>query len=86
MTVHMEVITPLGIYKVIRKDAIAITVVKVKRRITHHRTRYLANDITHIEHRKVPRHLYRVKSNCGGWAVPLATYYLDGTEIKLKDV
>ena len=75
--------TPYGIVKIVRKDCIAITVVKVRRRRKYHGVIYEANEYAHIEHRKIPRFIQVVKSNCGGWADPVATYDLYGNCIQL---
>lgn len=76
--------TPYGTIKVVRKDSVAITVVKVRRYKKYHGEHYEANSFAHIEHKKMPTHLQIVKSNCGGWADPVASYDLDGNTIDLK--
>lgn len=79
-----KVETEYGVFEIIRKDAVAITVVKTKRPISHHYVAYNRNEITHIEHRKIPKFFVRVQSNCGGWGVPLGTFDLNGNIIELR--
>ena len=69
----------------VRKDCLAITIVKVRRRKKYHGIWYEAQEFAHIEHKKIPKFKSLVRSNCGGWADPVATYDLDGNEIALKD-
>jgi len=78
--------TELGVFPIIRKDAIAITVVKVRRKVRHHRKWLDRDDITHVEHRKIPSYRSKVVSNSGGWNEIIATYTLDGKRIKLADI
>lgn len=78
------VITPYGTIEVVRKDCVAITIVKVRRYRKYHGKHYEANSYAHIEHRSIPKFEQVVKSNCGGWADPVASYDLDGNTIVLK--
>lgn len=79
----MIIKTEYGDFETVRKDVVAITIVKIKRSVTHHRKRFATNELTHIEHRKQPKLFVLVQGNCGGWAIPLATYDLDGNVIEL---
>lgn len=76
--------TRFGLIKTVRKDCVAITVVKMRRGKRYHGKSYEANEYAHIEHKRTPRLLITVKSNCGGWADPIETYDLDGNIISLK--
>lgn len=80
----MIINTRFGQIRIVRKDSVAITVVKMRRRKKYHGIHYEANDFAHIEHKKMPRLLTIVKSNCGGWADPIESYDLEGNVIPLK--
>ena len=80
----MIIKTEYGDFEIVRKDVVAITIVKIKRPVTHHRKRFATNELTHIEHRKQPKSFVLVQGNCGGWATPLQTYDLKGNKIDLK--
>ena len=84
--INRVVETELGTFRVIRKDAVAITVVKVRRTVRHHRKRWDKDDVTHVEHRKIPSYRSKVVSNSGSWNEIIATYTLDGKRITLKDI
>lgn len=79
----MIIKTEHGDFTTVRKDVVAITVVRVRRKSRHHYKSLDVGDLTHIEHRKMPRLFVVVQSNCGGWATPLATYNLNGDKIEL---
>ena len=72
--------TPYGEFEIIRKDCVAISVVEVRHSVTHHRVKFSDGDITHIEHRKIPK--YKSIANTS-WCKHIATYDLDGNEIEL---
>lgn len=76
--------TRFGIVRIVRKDCVAVTIVKMRRRKKYHGKYYEANEYAHIEHKRIPRLLMTVKSNCGGWADPVESYDLSGNIIPLK--
>lgn len=80
----MIIQTKYGLIQTVRKDCVAITVVKMRRRRKYYGKYYEANEYAHIEHKRVPRLLTTVKSNCGGWADPVESYDLCGNIIPLK--
>ena len=77
----MLIRTPHGNFETIRKDTVAISVVRIRRPVRHHGTSLDKGDITFIEHRRVP--------TCGGkfafssWAKYIATFDVNSNEIKL---
>lgn len=75
--------TPYGVYQIVRKDAVAITVIRVKRKVRYHRTNWEPGAIIHMEHNKIPRYLHRVKSKCSLWADPIRSYTIEGDPIEL---
>lgn len=79
----MIVITPHGDFKTIRKDVVAISVLKTKRIVLHHRKRFQVGEVTHVEHRKIPKFISRVKCNFGSWGEWIATYDVHGNELEL---
>jgi len=79
----MIINTKFGDFATVRKDVVAITVVRVRRKCSHHYKQLNIGDLSHIEHRKIPRLFVVVQGNCGGWATPLATYDLNSNEIEL---
>jgi hypothetical protein len=76
-----SITTRLGIFQVTRKGTVAISVVKAKHRVTHHRKSFLTGEITHIEHRKVPKKTKDPESMDTGWYTWIATFGLDGKEL-----
>jgi hypothetical protein len=76
--------TKYRLVKTVRKDCVAITIVKMRRGKKYHGAYYDANEYAHIEHKKIPKLAIVVKSNCGGWADPVETYDLNGNVIYLK--
>ena len=76
--------TPYGEFKLVRKDVVAISVVRPKHRVRHHRIEVTSDELTHIEHRRVPADLHQFAAGTGGWAHYIATYDLDGNPIELS--
>ena len=76
--------TPHGQFTTIRKDVVAISAVRLRRPVTHHFRRWRVGEITHIEHRKIPRSRQHAQNNCSAWGTVLATYNLLGNEIDLE--
>lgn len=74
----MIVATPHGKFKIIRKDTVAISVIRILRAVRHHYRPYEAGDLGHVEHRKWPP----TNPTLGPWAEYVATYDLKGNEIK----
>ncbi len=74
------VTTPHGDIVIIRKDVVAISIVKVRHAVIHHKKRCIKDDVVHIEHRKIPSYF-----NCNGWSDYIASYDLNGNEIKTID-
>ena len=74
------VTTPHGDITIIRKDVVAISIIKVRHAVIHHKKRRIKDDITHIEHIKIPLYF-----NGNGWSDYIASYDLDGNEIKTID-
>lgn len=79
----MTVTTPHGDFKMIRKDAVAFSVIKTKRAVTHLGKRRERGEITHTEHRKIPKLMSRASGNCSPWGEWIATYDLSGKKIEL---
>jgi len=50
----MIISTQYGDFRIIRKDTVAISIVKAKRQVRHHRKLVEQGEVTHIEHRRVP--------------------------------
>jgi len=81
---NMIVNTPHGNFNVKRKGTVAISVVRTRHRVIHHRILLDSDSITFIEHRRVPTNIYNVKIGFSSWATYMATYDLNGCEIKLS--
>jgi len=80
----MIISTPHGDFATKRKDVVAISVVRAKRRVRHHRIWLREGETTHIEHRRIPKSIVGVKANISGWAEYVETFNLDGEKLNLK--
>lgn len=74
------VTTPHGNMTIARRDAVAISIIRARHSVLHYKTQRNKGDITHIEHRKIPLYF-----NGNGWSDYIASYDLDGNEIKTID-
>ena len=72
--------TPYGEFELVRKDVAAISVVRPKWVVRHHRKRVGTDEVTHIEHRHIPNSPWQLVA---AWAQRIATYDLNGNEIPL---
>ena len=79
----MIINTPHGAFTTIRKDTIAISVIRIRRHVRHHRILWDEGDITFVEHRRVPTNVHDAKLGFASWATYVATFDLNGNEIKL---
>lgn len=77
--------TPYGDFTITRKGTLAISVVRAKHRVCHHRKWLDEGELTHVEHRKLPTSQlawYLRRMQCAmGWGQHLATFDLNGTMI-----
>jgi len=69
--------TKLGSFQLTRKGTVAISIVKTKHPVRHHRTAMGTGTVTHIEHRKPPT----VPGSDAGWYTWVASFGLDGKEL-----
>ena len=81
MSTKPSITTRFGIFQVTRKGTVAISVVKTKHRVTHHRIPFMAGETTHVEHRKIPKKTKNPESMNTGWYTWIATFGLDGKEL-----
>jgi hypothetical protein len=81
----MIVETKHGSFSIVRKGAVAISAVRCKHRVRHHRVWREEGDIVHVEHRKKPTCLVDTKQIANGWGQWLATYDMQGNRIILSD-
>ena len=80
----MIVKTSFGEFRIVRRDTVAISVVKAKRECIHHRKRLYLGDLAHIEHRKMPKLVCQAKTSVCGWAEWIALFDLEGNQILLE--
>lgn len=80
----MKIQTEYGEISITRSDTKYISIVKAKRTVRHHRKIVQAGNITHVEHRRPPRLINKIKLNLGGWAEYIATFDITGNKINLK--
>jgi len=80
---NMIINTPHGSFDAKRKGTVAISVIRIRHRVAHHRVWWDEGDITFVEHRRMPTNIYSAKIGFSSWATYVATYDLKGNEIKL---
>jgi hypothetical protein len=80
-TERPKIKTRFGTFQVTRKGAVAISVVKTKHPVRHHRTPFESDETTHIEHRKIPKNMKDPALMDTGWYTWVATFGLDGKEL-----
>lgn len=78
----MTVSTPHGVFTIVRKDTVAISVIKIKRQVRHHRKLCEIGELSHLEHRKIPPSGYFLRFPT--WAEHVASYALDGIQLELQ--
>lgn len=76
--------TRFGNFQVTRKGAVAISVVRTKHCVRHHRIQFSEGALTYIEHRKMPRKPNRPESMDTGWYTWIATLGMDGKELMCR--
>ena len=80
----MMINTLYGDFNIIRKDAVAMSVIRMRHDVRHHRKIWKEGDISHVEHRRIPTNVQDVKLNLAAWATHIATFDLKGNMIKLE--